>query len=290
MRHPEFTSPSSRDHPSNQCRYDFKLVLYVVGRFFARPYVHVILQDGKGDGEHDEDDAVIAGIRFGGPKVRRLADAEDSSDGDGSATGADDFAVGDALPKGKGAKGSSKGSGSKGKGKKRATSSSSDTEGTHKFQPVPKSGASPSGTGGVGEVPGASEDDGGGVGAASVDAPGSMLVSAIEAQAKREADRAKAAAAESTGTKIVVKQKKRRDKGGGEGVVDGGGDKKRKKHKRKDRSGGDSKKNGSVKAAAAAPAPVSATAKVAGAGEAELGGLNLLGSYASSSGSEGDAP
>lgn len=245
-------------------------------------YAHV-LQGGKGDGKHDEDDAVIAGIQFGGPKVRRLADAEDSSDGDGSGPGAQDSAVDNALSEGKGANGSSEGS--KGKGKKRATSAKSDTEASHKFQPVRISGASPSGAGDVSEDPGGAEDDAGG-NATAVDAPGSLLVSAIEAQAKREAERAKAAAAESTGTKIVVKQKKRRDKGGGGGgAVDGGEHKKRKKHKRKDKNGGDSKKKGR--------AAEEATAKAEGArggGGAGLGGLNLLGSYASSSGSEGDAP
>lgn len=249
--------------------------------------VHVSFQGGKGAGELDEDDAVIASIQFGGPKVRRLADAEDSSDGDGSATGADGSSKDNALQKGKGAKGSSEGS--KGKGKKRTASSSSETKGTHKFQPVRKSGATPSGTEDVGEdQAGAEDDDDVGGNATAVDAPGSLLVSAIEAQAKREAERAKTAAAESTGTKIVVKQKKKREKGGGDGAVDRGQHKKRKKHKRKDKSGDDSKKNGSV--GAAAPAPASATANTAGAGEPGLGGLNLLGSYASSSGSEGDAP
>ena len=73
------------------------------------------LQGGKGDGELDEDEAVIASIQFGGPKVRRLADADDSSDGDGSAAGADDSAKDNALQNGKGANGIS--GGSKGKGR-----------------------------------------------------------------------------------------------------------------------------------------------------------------------------
>lgn len=237
------------------------------------------LQGGKGEGEHDEDDAVIASIQFGGPKVRRLADTEDSSDGGGSATGADDSAADNALPRGNGVKDSSKGS--KGKGKKRIASTSSEAGKTHKFQSVRKPGAPPSGTGDVGEDPAGAEDDDAGGNATASDAPGSLLVSAIEAQAKREAERAKAAA-ESTGAKIVVKQKKRRDKGSGESAADGGEHKQRKKHKRKDKSGDGSKKHGSVGAAAPAAA--------AGAAGAGLGGLNLLGSYASSSGSEGDAP
>eukprot|EP00903_Cladosiphon_okamuranus_P016087 g14851.t1 len=235
---------------------------------------------GKGDGEHDDDEALIANIQFGGPKVRRLADADDSSDGGGSATEADDFAADNGLPRGKGVKG---------KGKKRTSSTSSEAKGTQKFQPVRKHGAPLSGTGDVGEDPAGAEDDDMGGNATASDAPGSLLVTAIEAQARREAERAKSAASESTGTRIVAKQKRRRDKGGSESAGDGGEHKKkRKKHKRKDRRGDGSKKDGSVEAAA--PAPVSAVADAAGAGGAGLGGLNLLGSYASSSGSEGDAP
>eukprot|EP00752_Nemacystus_decipiens_P011335 g10072.t1 len=240
---------------------------------------------GKGDGDVDEDDAVIASIQFGGPKVRRLADAYDSSDDDGSAAGVNGPANdSSALQKGKGAK--SSGGGSKAKGKKRAASSWSVEEGTPNSQPVRKSGASLSGAGDFGEDPTTAEDDDVGGNATAVDASGSLLVSAIEAQAKREAERVKAAATGSTGTKIVVKQKKRREKGDGGGAVDEGQHKKRKKHKRKERDGDDSKKSGSV--GAATPAPASPTAHAAGAGKPELGGLNLLGSYASSSGSEGD--
>lgn len=243
------------------------------------------MQVGKDAGDHAEDDELIANIQFGGPKVRRLADADDSSDGAGSATGAGDSAVDAAPQKEREAKHSSKGP--KGKGKKSTASNSSVAEGTHKFQSSRKSVAASSSTGDVPEGDGGAEDVGVAGNATAADAPGSLLVSAIEAQARREAERVKAAAAGSTGTKIVAKHKKKRDKGGGEAAAAAGGDKKRKKHKSKEKSGGGSKKNGGVGAAAPAPAVAPAAA---GAGAGGLGGLILLGSYASSSGSDGDAP
>lgn len=105
----------------------------------------------------------------------------------------------------------------------------------------------------------------------------SSLVSGLEAQAKREAERAKASASVSSGTKIVAKRKKRVGDTSGKsthGVTEGGdggyveGTEKKKK-KRKDGKDKASKKGQgvAVSEATAAPAP--------------LGGL--LGAYDSSS-------
>lgn len=229
-----------------------------------------LLQVSKGAGDHGEDDAMIANIRFGGPKVRRLSESDDSSGG-----------LDTTLQEEAGAKHSSKGT--KGKGEKMMASNSSVAEGTHKFQSIRKSGALLPSTEDVRVESAGAEDVGAAGNRTAADAPGSLLVSGIEAQARREAEKAKAAAAGSAGTKIVAKKKKR-DTGGGGATAEGG--KKRKKHKSKEKPGGGSKK---YEGGAVAQAPTAAAAPAtAGAGAGGLGMLNLLGSYASSSGSDGD--
>ncbi|CAM9205353.1 unnamed protein product, partial [Scytosiphon promiscuus] len=96
---------------------------------------------GKGAGEVDEDDAMIANIQFGGPKVRRLADGDDSgSDGAGDSSMA---APPERKPKVSGSDGASL----KGKGKKRpagdgGVGSAAAGGTTHRFQSSKKSGAS----------------------------------------------------------------------------------------------------------------------------------------------------
>lgn len=225
------------------------------------------MQVGKGAGDHTEDDAIIANIQFGGSKVRRLSESDDSSGG-----------VDDAPQKEAEAKHSDKGT--KGKGKMCASSNSSVAEGAHVFQSSRKSGELSSNTGDVHEENREAKENGMVDKATAAEAPRSLLVSGIEAQVRREAERAKSLAG-STGTKIVVKKKKR-DKGG---EATAGGDKKRKKHKSKEKIGGGSKRNKSV--GAVAPAPAVVAPATAGGGVGGLGGLNLLGSYASS-GSDGD--
>lgn len=227
------------------------------------------MQVGEGGGDHAEDDAMIANIQFGRPKVRRLSESDDSSGGM------------DATPQ-KEAEAKLSSKGAKGKGKKIAASNLSAAEGTHTFQSSRKSEALSSSYEGVREEKAGAEDVRLAGNATVAEAPGSLLVSGIEAQARREAEKAKAAAAGSAGTKIVVKKKKRH-KGGGEATA--GGDKKRKKHKSKETTGGRSKKNEGV--GAIAPVPAVAAPVTSGAGAGGLGGLNLLGSYASS-GSDGD--
>ncbi|CAM9803223.1 unnamed protein product [Ectocarpus sp. 6 AP-2014] len=243
----------------------------------ARRNKSVADKGGAGAGENAEVDAMIANIQFGGSKVRRLEDAdEDNSDG-----------ASDAATDANGTKSPSKSF--KGKGKKRAVvvggggSGSEAQNRTHTFQRARKSGASSSSTGDSQE-----EEEGEGAGEAKkADSAGSALVSAIEAQARREAEAMKAAVAGSVGTKVVVKHKKKRSSSGsGEAASEAGGgqktSKKRKKHKSKEKTGAAPKQNGSSEAAAVAPTP--APSATGGAG---LGGLNLLGSYASSSDSDG---
>ncbi|CAM9375359.1 unnamed protein product [Ectocarpus sp. 12 AP-2014] len=240
----------------------------------ARRNKSVADKGGAGAGENAEVDAMIANIQFGGSKVRRLVDAdEDNSDGAGDAAN--------------GAKSPSKSF--KGKGKKRAVVGGGDGSGseaqnrTHTFQRARKSGASSSSAGDSQE-----EEEGEGAGEAKkADSAGSALVSAIEAQARREAQAMKTAVAGSVGTKVVVKHKKKRSSSGsGEAASEAGGgqkaSKKRKRLKTKEKTGAAPKQNGSSQAAAVAPTP--APSATGGAG---LGGLNLLGSYASSSDSDG---
>lgn len=269
-------------HSLIQVRSLFKHVssLPSIISFFVRS---IFLQVGKGAGGIDEDDAAIANIQFGGPKVRRLADGDDSS-----SDGAGDAAM--AAPAARKPKDSGHDSTSlKGKGKKRPSGDGSAAAGgaTHRFQPSQKSGGATSG--GTADVHEEEEGGGGGNANAAVEGPGSMLVSAIEAQAKREAEKIKAGVEGSVGTKIVVKKhKKRRDKGGGDGEAGGGASapKKRKKHKSKEKSKG---KNSGVTNTNGAAAPAEAGAGGGGGADSTgLGGLNLLGSYASSSGSDGD--
>lgn len=233
-------------------------------------------QAAAGAVAQDEDDAVIANIQFGGPKVRRLEEADDSDSA--RSTGSVDLPV-DAARK------LMKGKGVTGEGKKRADGATA-TEAAPRFQPVRTHG------GGTGALPTAGdthgdrkggEEPGAGDVAATAAAPGSLLVSGIEAQARREAEKAKAAAAGSTGTKVTVKRKKKREKGEGAGGTSEDAPKKRKKHKRKEKQSGLKESlNGGV-------GETSTAAKVAeggGAGAVVLGGLNLLGSYDSSSGSD----
>lgn len=251
---------------------------------------------------HDEDDALIANIQFGGPKVRRLAEAgSGSDDSDGAdSTGRSSEALVDAPPSNGG-----RDKGNTGKGKMRAAGASA--QGAPLFRPARK--AESALLGAEKGAPGEAGEKGGGGGGDGPDAPGSRLLSAIEAQARREADKVKAAG---MGTTVVVKRKKKKSKDkhseGGEGS------KKRKKHKEQSENidrglgggGGGYKKAGSEKVgvtankaenggvsgpSAAGGASSAGTAAgvspAGGAAEASaLGGLNLLGSYDSSSGSD----
>lgn len=231
---------------------------------------------GAGEGEQDEDDAIIANIQFGGPKVHRLAEAEDS-DGWGSGGSSGDVNQ-DKMPRGV-----VKGSSAKGKGKK---TTSGGSEGEPKSEPVRIS------------VGGDDEEDGAGTRTTRDGANASLPVSKVQAQAAREAeDEAKLAAAGSMGTKVVVKKRKKnkgdsRDKGGDnsrKSCTAPGDDssKSKKKHKSKGTKKSikaDGGNTGVGVTIASVAAPVGG-----GAAVGALGGLNLLGSYDSSSASDNDA-
>lgn len=220
----------------------------------------------EGEGRQDEDDAIVANIQFGGPKVHRLAEAEDS-DGWGSGGSSGD------VNQGKMSRGVVKGSSAKGKGKKTTTGAS---EGEPKSEPVRIS------------VGGDDEEDGLGTRTTRDGVNGSLPVSKVQAQAAREAeDEAKLAAAGSMGTKVVVKKrKKKRDKG--DNINKGGDDSSKSKKKRKSKGTKESiKTDGGNTGGGVSITSVAAPAG-GGAAVSALGGLNLLGSYDSSSASDND--
>lgn len=216
---------------------------------------------------------MIAKIQFGGSTVRRLADGSDSDGASSPGHGAMPVDPPRVAGKGKGVEG-------KGKGKKR-TPLGSAIEGAPTFQPVRISGTAevvePSRTGDL--QPTGVHDSKTSADPVGTDAIGSLLVSGIEAQAKREAEKAKVAAAGSLGTKIVAKPKKKRDKSGEDGEGAHHISTKRKKHKSKKKVTR-SKRLGEKSVGRAKVAPVDV---------APRGGLNLLGTYDSSSGSDDGA-
>lgn len=182
---------------------------------------------------------MIANIEFGGPKVRRLSDGEDSDDHNPG--GSNDFGDPSASKKGKSSLKNGKG---KGAGQSSLSSGRSLGLGAlEQAQPRSRTEAKDGIIGGGSRIPqldmvppqGEAIAGGGALGTGgttnrSGSAPGSLLVSGIEAAARREAEKAKAAATGSMGTTIVVKRKKV-DIGKDDGA-EGAKKQKKKKHKR----------------------------------------------------------
>lgn len=223
----------------------------------------------------DEDDAMIAKIQFGGePTVRRLSDGEDS---DNEALEKMSRNLGDPLTVARG-KGNAKGNKhAKGKGIVVDGSSLSSLfatgVSTASGNPRLKEGLALS-NGGEGGAPvpsqagGGAEDSKGDAssgGGGDSSTPGSLLVSGIEAAARREAEKSKPGAEGSIGTKILAKRKK----------LDKPNDRKKKHKKSKNKSKIKGKDGSKEKSASAG--------EVASGSGGGLG--SLLGFYASSSSS-----